>query len=521
MTPETHVLHNVVRRVRRRLGLAAALWIVTRSSAAAALLILGWALVTMILPLPFPLGGVAAAAAGGALAALLGLSWGLRPSPLAAARVADHRLGLADRLSTALELLSAPSRGDGLACLQIADALKRAQGLAARDAAPIAVPREAWLTFGAGLAIVLWAHFLQGWPLPGLPAARTAAVIHAEGRTLMEIGRQLEGTARTQSLPEARRVAPRLQDLGRRLEGPRVSRQVALGLLRETEREIQDAQAHVERRLSGVGPGAARGTSPAHLAPTTPTDPSRLHQAIRELEALTGQLRSDSTPRSREDLAERLRNLSQTLEQMGAPAGSRQSLAAARREVEEGRMGGASPALGDALQDLQSLERMFGDEQALGETKRQLQQSADRIAQGGSANSNTKVTAQQAQEPTSPPTAPGPNPIAGTSEDGTPPPPGPNQGSKPGEGRGRTMGAPTPRLGGSRVEEHLAGRQGEGTSTTRDLLAPGRAGVSQLPAQSVPADIAHQNDRALSRDPLPAAYLTIIRRYFETLGGQR
>ena len=83
------------------------------------------------------------------------------------------------------------------------------------------------------------------------------------------------------------------------------------------------------------------------------------------------------------------------------------------------------------------------------------------------------------------------------------------------------MGAPTSRLGGSRVEEHLAGRQGEGTSTTRDLLAPGRAGVSQLPAQSVPADIAHQNDRALSRDPLPAAYLTIIRRYFETLGGQR
>jgi hypothetical protein len=83
------------------------------------------------------------------------------------------------------------------------------------------------------------------------------------------------------------------------------------------------------------------------------------------------------------------------------------------------------------------------------------------------------------------------------------------------------MGAPTPRLGGSRVEEHLAGRQGEGTSTTRDLLAPGRAGVSQLAAQPVPADIAHQNDRALSRDPLPAAYLTIIRRYFETLGGQR
>ena len=521
MISETDVLYDIVRRVRQRLGLAAAIRLVVRSSAGAAVLLLAWALATMIVPLPLPLTAVAAAAAGGALAALFGLSWALRPSTLAAARVADRRFGLADRLSTALELLAAPSRGEALARLQIADALKHAHGLAARDAVPIVVPREAWPAIGAGLAIVLWAHFLQGWSLPGLPAARTAAVIHAEGRTLMEIGHQLENAARAHALPEARRVAPRVQDLGRRLEGPRVSRQVALGLLRETEREIQDAQAQVERRLSGAASGVARGTNPARLAPTAPADPSRLHQAIRELEALTGQLRSDSTPQSRADLAERLRNLSQSLEQMGAPAATRQNLAAARREVEEGRTGGASPPLGDALQDLQSLERMFGDEQALGETKRQLQQSTDRIAQGGSANNNTKVTTQQAPEPTVPPTAPGSNPIAGTSEEGTPPPPGPNQGSLPGQGRGPTMGAPTPRLGGSRVEEHLAGRQGEGTSTTRDLLAPGRAGVSQLPAQSVPADIAHQNDRALSRDPLPAAYLTIIRRYFETLGGQR
>src|SRR5215468_2577454 len=41
-------------------------------------------------------------------------------------------------------------------------------------------------------------------------------------------------TAEAHALPQARRVAPRLQDLGRRLEGPRVSRQMALGLLRQT-----------------------------------------------------------------------------------------------------------------------------------------------------------------------------------------------------------------------------------------------------------------------------------------------
>lgn len=71
------------------------------------------------------------------------------------------------------------------------------------------------------------------------------------------------------------------------------------------------------------------------------------------------------------------------------------------------------------------------------------------------------------------------------------------------------------------MEEHLTGRQGEGTAITRDLLAPGRVGAPQLPAVPVPADVAHQNDRAVARDPLPPAYLTLIRRYFETLESSR
>jgi hypothetical protein len=37
----------------------------------------------------------------------------------------------------------------------------------------------------------------------------------------------------------------------------------------------------------------------------------------------------------------------------------------------------------------------------------------------------------------------------------------------------------------------------------------------------VPADVAHQNDRVLAREPLPPAYLTLIRRYFEALENGR
>jgi hypothetical protein len=173
--------------------------------------------------------------------------------------------------------------------------------------------------------------------------------------------------------------------------------------------------------------------------------------------------------------------------------------------------------LGDALQDLEGLERMLGDDQALGEAKRQVERSAERIARGGPLGTGPQVSQQSSAGPGPPPRAPGPNPVAPTSEESLAPPPGPNQGSLPGEGRGGRSGAPTQRLGGSRAEEHLTGRQGEGTAMTRDLLAPGRAGTPQLPVSRVPADVAHQNDRALMRDLLPPAYLTWIRRYFETL----
>ena len=83
---------------------------------------------------------------------------------------------------------------------------------------------------------------------------------------------------------------------------------------------------------------------------------------------------------------------------------------------------------------------------------------------------------------------------------------------------GERPGAPTRRLDGTPIEEHLTGRQGEGPTAVRDLLAPGRQGSPRIPVAPVPADVAHENDRALGREPIPPAYLTVIRRYFEALG---
>jgi hypothetical protein len=514
MTCEAAILRRMLDRVAFRVAVRRAVDRTARIAAALALAVLGWALATMIIPIPLPSREVAIAACAGLAFVAATLTWRLRPPPLAAARVADRRLELADRLSTATELL-AQGEPSGIARLQIADAARFAEGVIPRLAAPISIPREAWIALAAAAAVACWAQFLAGWVIPGLPAARHLAVIHREGRTLVAIGRQLDASSRALGLPEARRAAPGLLHLGDRLQGPRVTRQDALRLLQDARQQLQAGQSRIERHLGGL-PRNSLGAPEARVPGSSPADSGRLHQTIKDLEALTGQLRSQAgTPQ--DDIAQRLGTISQSLNELNAPLSVRRDVAAARRELLRGRSGSAAGALGDALQDLEGLERMLGDDQALGEAKRQVEKSAERIAQGGPLGTGQKVTEQSSAGSGPPPQAPGPNPAAPSPEEGLAPPPGPNQGSLPGQGRGGRSGVPTARLGGTRTEQHLTGRQGEGSAVTRDLLAPGRVETPQLPATRAPADVAHQNDRALTRDVLPPAYLTLIRRYFQTI----
>lgn len=512
MTREATILDELLRRVAVRIGVDKALRWIALAAAVLGLIVLGWALLTMVIPVPLPLRDVAVAGLGGlALGAGL-LAWLLRPSLLAAARITDRRLDLADRLGTAAELLGRPGIPRGLMRLQIADAIAVAQGVVPRAAAPIRLPKTAWAAVAVAAAVALWAQLFQGWTIPGFPAARNVAVIHREGRTLALIGRQLDAASRARGLPETRRAAPGLLDLGQRLQAPHVTRRDALRMLQDAGRQLRSAQSRVERRLGGTALRGAPGSPDARIPASSP-DATRLHQAIQELQSLTGRVRTErGSPR--DDIAQRLGAVSESLEQMNAPASVRRDLANARREVEGGRPGSAASSLGAALQDLEGLERMLGDDQSLGEARRQVERSAERITQGGPLGAGLKVTSQSSDSG-APPKAPGANPVVPTPDETAPPPPGPNQGSLPGEGRGARLGPPTPRLGGPRAEQHLTGRQGEGTAITRDLLAPGRAGAPRVSLSPVPADVAHQNDRALARDPLPPAYLTLIRRYFE------
>lgn len=520
---EARELHRLLQPVVRRLAIAAAGRLLVRAIIAAASGLLAWALVTAVVPVAFPLPRmipwIAAALVLGAAAAA---RW-CRPPLLVAARVADRRAGLADRLGTAVDLLARAGRPAGLAQWQVRDALSAASVLEPRAVAPIRLPKDAWLALLLCLALAGWARFGAGLAVPGTPAGRMLATIHREGRTLIDVGRRLDDTGRAGRLPEALRAAPAVQEAGRRLEAPRVGWDDAMGQVREVVRQLQAAQDSVRRRIDETMSGGRAGR-PGTRAPEGPAgrqadQAQRIEAARLALEELAGALREGTgTGMSAEELARRLRALSDSLDQLGAPPGVRAGVDRARRAAEGGQRGASSAALGDALQDLQGLERMLGDEQVLGDARQQAQRSAERIARAGRGGGSAQ-SAQQAGPDVSPPTASGSNPVTPGGDETTPPPPGPNQGSRPGRGTGGNLGVPTPRLGGTRAESRLQGLPGPGSTHVREIVGPGHAAPAQRAAGRPPEDVAHEIDRALSQAPLPPAYLTLVRRYFDTPGG--
>ena len=525
MTHEAIELHALLHRIAVRIGITAAWGTVARAAAAAGGGLLLWALATMVVPVPFPLARCAVAVGATLAATWLVLVWRCRPSASVAAQITDRRAGLCDRLSTAAELLARFPQPVGLARLQVGDAVIAAQGVEPQAVAPLRLPREAWLAGAACVGLLLWAHFLVGWSLPSTPAAKALAVIHREGQSVVAAGRRLEAAGRSQALPEAQRLAPQVQALGRHLEGPRVDREQALGLLQNVARQLGAAQDLLQRQLDASlpqtnAPGTSSRPTSASRAATDGQRLQRLDAAVRQVRALTGQLERGGAPVDPQSLSTQLRALSESLDQMNAPVSTRERVDQARREAAQGHLSAASGSLNEAMQDLQGMERMFGDEQALGDARQNVQQSAARIAeQGPLGGANVPVSGEPSPS-APPPEASGPNPPSGTTDEaGAPPPPGPNQGSLPGQGTGPQLGAATPRLQGTRVQVHVQGVPGEGPSSMREIVAPGQGGASRLPAGRPPAAVAHELDRAMSEAPLPPAFLQLVRQYFETQGG--
>ena len=200
-------------------------------------------------------------------AILLGVAGGtgtafLRPiSLMDAARLAEARLGLKERLSSALEFERSPQAAVApdavlLMRLQQEDAAVHARRLKAVEAVPLRWPWEAKAVLG-GLAVLALALFLPTLPVflpPGVLTER--AIVHKTGDKMQKTARLIQKQAEGQHLDGTRRAAAAMQRLGKRLATGKLDKKQAMVQIAKLTQQMKAEQQKRAVANSGTGAGS-------------------------------------------------------------------------------------------------------------------------------------------------------------------------------------------------------------------------------------------------------------------------
>lgn len=435
---------------------------------------------------------------------------------LTAGQLLDLHGHLEERTSTALEVALSPTAPSRLGLRVIVDAIDRLEGVDLRQAFPWRVPREGWWIPGLVILLMIWGAWFRGLVLPGTPAHHTRQAIGQEGRRVEQFARALQSRSRTARMPQTRRIAPQMRDLGVRLQRDRVDRAEALARIAELSRQIEAARLEINERTKAVQPARTRDAS-------VPVDLLRrqaLQRQIRQLQELTSRLRHDPSAAAR-DALEGLAAMSES-DGGNQPARVQRQLQRGREQLEQGDIAGASESLQNALRELESLESLLADEEGLQRAHQQLQRSGANIAAGALTPDGERAEESSPQQARAR-GAPGENPISPESgPEASSPPEGPHEGTTAGVGRvAEKLGAPSPRLQAQKSPQRVRGAQAEGQASVSEVVGAGRPGTAQVRISSVTPAIVAQVDRAMERARIPGRYRALVRRYFERLAHLR
>jgi hypothetical protein len=426
------------------------------------------------------------------------------------ARVLDLRLGLAERLTTALEIgtgqLPAPAT---MAQAQLADTVATAAQVIIRERLPIRIPRRA-LAIGATLMAAVTLSLALPNPHDDvlLQQQMVQAAIEEQIEALEAIEEEIE---QAEGLTEEEREAllQALQEAIAELENGEATLEEAVTALSDAEQTLADLQ----------DPGAAEIAAGLEEAAEAVSD-SELTQAIAEalaqgdyeaaaqaLAAFAGDEGEALTRTEELELAEQLVQAAEAIADSN-PALAEQ-LAEAAEAIQEGGFEAAREAIARAAGEMAAAGDQVERQEMVEDTLSAIQEGREAIAEAGG------------QPGAGPVGQPGDQGQGEGSAGGQQP--GSGQQTQPGHSEDSGSGAPYSEVyvperikeEGSGVE---LGREGEEGQPGEDSPLPApEGGAASIPYEEVYAEYATAAQAALESSYIPLGMKQYIRDYFTSL----
>ncbi|MBJ7609322.1 MAG: hypothetical protein JF887_07805 [Candidatus Dormibacteraeota bacterium] len=534
MTPRASDLHAMLARLVRR-----ARWdglIGDGLRAITALAVFSAALLVLNRVLALPSSRIAAAAAAVASAAVLVRALRRRPLRLLVARTADRRLGLAERLATAVQTEGAAPYGLGARLRD--DAAAVAATIEPRRVYPWSRHRRAGACTALAVVLVLGVLLLPGQSAAAQAQLRQvrdhAAIDHAIAAvTKAERSAAAHKRAQPDSAGLRNRLQQALNDATAQLRKAQTPEQ-ALAALSQLDQQLQgmDDLTLAARAVAAAAAGSTLAGDPALGRVGSALDAGQLGTAADALGTAAGSL-STASAATRQGLADKLGKAATAA---GGDHPLSSALNSAAAALNSGDVAGAQKALGDAAAELHSLDTqggaaadVAGARDAVGKEKAALGAQADADAVGGVGSS---AGAGQQGSGSGAATA-GPSPGAGggtggANGSGNSAGNGNGNGSGSGTGSGSGAGSGSGSQGGGGGQSNPVGPSdrlfvpGNPFQPFDDQLAPQLAPGAPVPTQDLKTVLDPFSAFALStldRGGLAPTDRDLVRSYFASLGG--
>ncbi len=454
------------------------------------------------------------------LTTLLALLWAwLRPRPLSAVALScDRRLGLAERLSTALEIRDGRlTTSPALSAAQLADARQTAASIDLGSALPIRLPlREAFAALT--LALVLGIALALPNPMEDV-LRRQAEVQQAIDQEVARLEEIREEVDKLPPGPERETLKRALDELTRELREGRLTREEVLAKLSAAEGELRSLLDEKAAAQKAALQEAARSLEDSALT-TGMAEALERGDYQTAASLLEGFAAEEGEPLTREEELELARELAQAAE---ALEDTNPALAKLLREaswaIEAGDIDSARQAIRAASELLDQTGRYLARQEATEQALAQVQEGKRAIACAGEAEEKGTAMAGEGQGQPGGGSGKG---DPGGNVDGSIPEAGGQVPTNAGQDEARLMPyepvyAPE-YPGGQGGEAMPLPGEGQGETEYREVpKPPPEEGEALVPYDRVYGDYRDAAARALEHSYIPIGLKEYVRGYFGAL----